>query len=87
MECGLPVVAFDCPCGPSEIIEDEKTGLLVKEQDINAFAIALERLIKDEKLRFEMGKNAIKSVHRFYTERIIPMWIGLFKGLITQPKK
>lgn len=87
MECGLPVVAFDCPCGPSEIIEDEKTGLLVKEQDINAFANALERLIKDEKLRFEMGKNAIKSVHRFYTERTMPMWIDLFKGLITQPKK
>lgn len=81
MECGLPCVAFDCECGPREIIDNGVTGFLVPPQDINAFASALERLIDDLDLRRAMGENAHRAVARFYVENIMPQWTDLFTQL------
>ena len=36
--CGIPVVSYDCPIGPGEIIEDGVNGFLVKQDDIEAMA-------------------------------------------------
>lgn len=77
MECGLPTVSMDCPCGPCEIL-DETTGIVVPEQDIPAFRAALERLMTDEELRVRMGCNAARAVARFYPDVIMPRWLELF---------
>ncbi|RUO27872.1 glycosyltransferase [Aliidiomarina sanyensis] len=42
---GTPVIAFDCPSGPSEIIEDGVNGYLVKYQDVEDFRSKLVKLI------------------------------------------
>lgn len=80
MECGLPTVAMDCECGPCEIVT-ERTGIVVPDKDVNAFSQALERLMREDALRQEMGRNAIKDVARFYSEEIMPQWMELFKDL------
>lgn len=36
--CGIPVVSYDCPIGPAEIIEDGVNGFLVKQDDIDELA-------------------------------------------------
>lgn len=77
MECGLPTVAMDCPCGPREIVTSD-TGIVVPDRDIKAFAFALEELITDETKRKEMGMAASKNVVRFYPENIMPRWIEIF---------
>lgn len=77
MECGLPTVAMDCPCGPCEIL-DESTGIVVPEQDIPAFRNALERLMNNDDLRIRMGQAASKAVKRFYPDSIMPKWLSLF---------
>lgn len=80
MECGLPTVAMDCPCGPREIITKD-TGIIVPDQDIPAFANALEKLMTDDNLRTNMGHNAVKEVKRFYPDAIMPKWIEIFTQL------
>lgn len=80
MECGLPTVAMDCPCGPREIVTQD-TGFVVPDQDIKAFAKALEQLMSNETKRKEMGIAASKQVARFYPENIMPRWIELFLHL------
>jgi glycosyltransferase involved in cell wall biosynthesis len=38
LSVGTPVVSTDCPCGPSEILENGRYGSLVPVGDINALA-------------------------------------------------
>jgi len=53
---GLAVVATNSGA-ISELIKDNRTGLLVKPSDRKAFKAALDRLIEDKSLRQEMAKN------------------------------
>jgi glycosyltransferase involved in cell wall biosynthesis len=82
MSCGLPVVAFDCPSGPANIITDGLDGYLIKNRDIDEFAEKLCQLIESPQLRHEMGKAAIQSSQRYSTEQVMPQWIRLFQELI-----
>lgn len=84
MSCGLPVVAFDCPYGPSEIISDGKDGFLIDCYDIDAFANKLCLLIEDETLRKQMGQYAIQSALRFKKEKIMPQWNNFFESLVVK---
>lgn len=82
MACGVPCVSFDCPHGPSDIIADEVDGLLVKNGDTEALAMALITLIENEKLRKTMGAKAKENVKRYLPEIIIKQWDDLFKSLV-----
>lgn len=81
MSCGIPVVAFDCPYGPSEIITDGTDGFLIDCYNVEAFADKLCLLMENETLRKQMGQNAIQSSQRFTKDKIIPQWIGLFDSI------
>lgn len=78
MSCGIPVVAFDCPYGPSDIISDNVDGFLVKDRNCDSFAEKVCLLIEDVELRKNMGANGIQSSRRFDNTHIIPMWNDLF---------
>jgi glycosyltransferase involved in cell wall biosynthesis len=82
MSCGVPVVAFDCPYGPSEIITDGENGFLVDCFDVEAFAGKVCQLIVDEEQRRRMGRNAISSVQRFSKDKIIRQWQHLFENVV-----
>jgi glycosyltransferase involved in cell wall biosynthesis len=77
MSKGLPVVSFDCPRGPGEIIHDGKDGLLVPEQDVDGFASALLTLIRDEDLRRRLGAAGRETARRYDVERIAGDWRAL----------
>jgi len=82
MSCGLPVVAFDCPSGPANIITDGVDGFLIKDRNVNQFADRLCQLIESPDLRRTMGKAAILSSQRYSPNRIMAQWMSLFKELI-----
>ena len=79
MSCGLPVVSFDFPCGPRDIIEDGGNGLLVKEGDIHAFAAAMEKLMKDAELRVRMSSEACGIREKYSEDNIMNLWSECLK--------
>lgn len=56
-----PVVVTNVGSIP-EVVDDGKTGFIVPPQDVNALADAITRLLKENKLRREMGENAYKKM-------------------------
>jgi glycosyltransferase involved in cell wall biosynthesis len=70
MSSGLPVVAFDCIAGPSDMIEDAYNGFLVPLFDTNTFETRLDMLIQDENLREQLGSNAQESISKFSCAKI-----------------
>ena len=85
MACGLPVVAFDCPTGPRELIADGVTGRLVPSDDIAALADAVAHAICDEAWRRQAATAAIEASRRFTVDNIMGEWLALF-GQLTQKK-
>ena len=84
MSCGIPVVAFDCPYGPSEIITDGIDGFLINCYDVEAFADKLCMLMENNALRKKMGQHATQSALRFNKEKIMPQWNNLFESLVVK---
>ncbi len=80
MACGIPCVSFDCPFGPSDIIQNDIDGFLVDNDNTNELANRLNQLIEDENLRLKMGVNAKENVKRFLPETIMNQWDNLFKS-------
>ena len=81
MKHGLPCVAFDCPFGPSTIINDAQCGFLVEDGDTRLFAERLCYLIENEELRKHFSKAAIERAKYFDVDIIMNKWKKLFEEL------
>ncbi len=70
MSAGLPVIAFDCVAGPSEMIENGQNGFLIPLLDLDLFRMKLELLMDESALRERFGAQAQKTISRFSIESI-----------------
>lgn len=78
---GIPIISFDCPYGPSEIITNEKDGILVKNQDIDKLSEMIIYLASNSRVREYYSINALKSAERFSDNIILQEWKDLFEGI------
>lgn len=78
---GCACISFDCTTGPSEIIDDGITGILVKDQDVNELAKKLDQVIEDSELRICLQKNSFLAVQKFGKDKIVQMWYNLFNSI------
>lgn len=78
---GLPIVAFNCPTGPSEIVLNERNGFLINLENETYFIECLDNLMNNFELLKRFSKNAINDSERFNKDQIIDKWIKLFNTL------
>lgn len=65
MATGLPVVAYDCMAGPSEMVQDGVNGYLVPVFDDDMFASKLELLMNSPELCEKFGQNGTDYIEKF----------------------
>ncbi len=70
MAAGLPVIAFDCVAGPSDLIEDGKNGFLIPLFDNDKFTEKLSELMQNEPMQTEMGEKSRQLIEKFSPDRI-----------------
>jgi glycosyltransferase involved in cell wall biosynthesis len=78
---GVPVISFDCPRGPREIITSGVNGLLVPADDVDALAEGLIRMIDDEEGRRRMAENALQAARNYDISTIAGRWEKSFAEL------
>ena len=70
MAAGLPVIAFDCVAGPSEMIQDGYNGFLIPLYNYELFEAGMAQLMDSEELRRNMGIHGKESIKKFSSEII-----------------
>lgn len=72
---GLPVVSFDCPNGPRNIITDGEDGLLADNQNVADLAEKMLFLMQDHEKRELFGQNAKRNSMQFSTAVVMKKWL------------
>ena len=74
---GLPIVATAVG-GVPDLLTNEETGLLVPDDDEEAMAGSIFRLLKDSKLTGRLSENGRQLATHSSWDNIFPQWKGLF---------
>ncbi|MGN1215380.1 MAG: glycosyltransferase family 4 protein [Candidatus Cryptobacteroides sp.] len=82
MSAGLPVVTFDFKCGPRDIVDEGRNGLIVKEGDISALADAMMALMASPEDLGRMSAEARKVTEKYSEEKVMGKWLTLYKDLL-----
>lgn len=81
MAFGIPVVSYETPCGPKDIITDGYNGYLVPLNDELLLAKKIIQLMGNCDLRKKMGLDAKLKSEDYKIDNIIKQWIDLFNKL------
>jgi glycosyltransferase involved in cell wall biosynthesis len=81
MAAGLAVVAADAG-GPAEVVEDGVDGVLCPPGDVDALALALQRLAADPDLRRRLGDAARERAKNFTPARIAPQVMAVYQSVL-----
>lgn len=71
---GLPVLAFDCPYGPSEMIQPDLNGILVPPGDVAGLSRAMARLAFDAALRVGLAAHGDWLAARLDPAQVLAEW-------------
>lgn len=75
---GLPIISFDCPHGPSEVIQQNVNGLLVENENIENLAASIFELIMKPVDRKEFSNKAKENSKQYSKEYVLAQWKQLF---------
>ncbi|WP_302632330.1 glycosyltransferase family 4 protein [uncultured Clostridium sp.] len=73
----MPIVSFDCPTGPSEIIRNNINGYLVKANDIKEMSNKVNSVLLDDKKLKKFSDKAELDIDKFNINSIINKWTNI----------
>lgn len=74
---GLPIVSFDVPTGPKEMIENGEDGFLIPFGKVDMFVKKLAVLTGDHQRLQNMAKKSKESVARYAPEKVMEKWFQI----------
>lgn len=84
MMCGAPVLAFNCPEGPSEILEDGRYGRLVNKINEKTLCNEIHQLINNENSLMEYKILGLERAKNYKPIRVINKWKELINEYANQ---
>lgn len=82
LDMGVPIVCYDCPKGPAEIVQDGCNGFIVRMGDVESLAERICRIIEDQELRARLGEGAKASSARYTIDGVMKKWEQLWMRLL-----
>lgn len=81
MATGLPVISYDCPYGPREILDGGRYGILVKTEE--EMADAMEELLTNVSFWRDLSRKAFERAKDFDLEKISEEYRKAFRALLS----
>lgn len=78
---GLPEISYDCPMGPSSIINNSQNGFLIPLKDKSLFAEKLQLLLTDDKMREDFSNQSLALKNEYLPHLIAEEWTKLFNQI------
>lgn len=78
---GLPIVSFNCPTGPSELILDGENGYLVENYNVEQMSQLINQLIENDELRAKFSQNSMLDTDKYNKEKIVQQWVDLIEEM------
>lgn len=79
MSYGIPCIAYHTDSGTDDIIKNNINGYIIKERNEKEYINKIEKIIRDEKLRTKLGKEAKNTANEFSKEKITEKWLKILK--------
>ncbi|WP_047245783.1 glycosyltransferase family 4 protein [Maribacter thermophilus] len=79
---GMACIAYDCISGPRDLIENDKNGLLIENQNEKAMRHGLETLLNNKSIRENLALEAPSSVIQYGLDNILNQWESLIDNVI-----
>jgi glycosyltransferase involved in cell wall biosynthesis len=86
MSCGCPIIASRCP-GFLEVLEDGKTGVLIKSKSVSAIIDSISNLMENEELRNKIGRNAIIESKKYNWDNITEKYEAVYHKLLNMSEE
>lgn len=80
MSYGLPVVAYDCPTGPAEILKNDNFQL-ANFLDKEDFSQKLNQLCSDKNLYIQASEANLKNIEKYYPKNVLESWEELLSSI------
>lgn len=74
MSYGLPCVVYKTASGTGDIVRNGYNGFIIDDRNSKEYISNMNNIIKDEKLKKKMSKNAIETSKEFYKDEILKIW-------------
>ena len=81
---GCASISFDCPTGPSDLIEDDANGILVSVGDDQRYEEQLRKLLNDEELRVRLSLRARQDIRTYSSDVVFKLFERLVPTAVSK---